>query len=382
MRVLFLVRSLQLGGAELQLLLLARGLRDRGHTVTIASFYPGGPVWELATGDGIECRSLGKRSRWDFLRPVLRLRRMARAFQPDVLYSLLQGANVFAALARPLLGGVPLVWGVRASNMVFDFYGRSARLGLAAERATWRAANLIICNSEAGAAFYASHGVAADRLRVIRNGIDTEAFRPDAPAGDALRRDLQVPGGTPVVGIVGRLDPVKGHATLFSACVRLRSRGIEPQVWCVGDGPDPVRQQLMARAAELGLQDTVRWLGVRRDLRAVYNALDVLACVSLSEGFPNVVAEAAACGTPCVVSDVGDAALIVEQARFVVPPAAPERLADAIAGALRTETRQSDAWRERITRRFGRDAAVRATEQALLATLAPRRAESAGAASP
>lgn len=382
MRVLFLVRSLQLGGAELQLLMLARGLRDRGHTVTIVTFYPGGPVWESATRDGIECRSLGKRSRWDLLRPLLRLRRLAAAFAPDVLYSMLQGANVLAALARPLLGGARLVWGVRASNMVFDFYGSSARLALAAERVTWRAADLIICNSEAGASFYRSHGVAADRLRVIRNGIDTDAFRLDEEAGDTLRWELQVPDGTPVLGIVGRLDPVKDHATLLAACAQLRSRGLEPQIWCVGDGPDEVRQQLKSRAAGFGLQSAVRWLGVRRDLRAVYNALDLLACVSLSEGFPNVVAEAAACGTPCVVTDVGDSAVIVEETRFVVPPAAPERLAEAILSALRTERRQSSAWRERITRRFSRDAFVRATERALQETLRTTGHDGTGAVPP
>jgi glycosyltransferase involved in cell wall biosynthesis len=374
LRILFLVRSLELGGAELQLLTLAKGCRDSGHEVMIVAFYPGGSLVASAGSAGVTCADLGKTGRWDLARPLRRLRRLVAGFDPQVIYSFMQSANLLAALARPLLPPHVLIWGVRATNMQLPFYGWIARAGLLAERLLWRCADAVICNSTAGAALYRGVGVESARLRVIPNAIDVELFRPQPVAGLERRRERGVPDNAALIGVVGRIDPVKGHASVIEAVGLLRSLGVDAYLWFVGSGSPALERALRQQALELGV-GRIDWLGVRSDMPVVYSALDLLVSASLSEGFPNVVAEAAACGTPCVVTDVGDSATIVQDPRRVVPPAEPPALAQAMHVALRDETRGSEIWRGRITERYSRDAILRATLSALdevLRTSAPR----------
>ena len=374
MRILFLVRSLELGGAELQLLTLARGCRDNGHEVMVVAFYPGGSLVAAAVRAGVTCADLGKTGRWDLVQPLRRLRRVVAGFAPQVIYSFMQSANLLAALARPVLPPHVLVWGVRATNMQLPFYGWIARVGLLAERLLWRCADVVICNSTAGAAFYRSVGVEAARLRVIPNAIDIALFRPQPVAGLERRRERGVPDNAALIGVVGRIDPVKGHASVIEAAGVLRSQGPDPYLWFVGSGSPVLEQALREQALGCGV-GRIDWLGLRSDMPVVYSALDLLVSASLSEGFPNVVAEAAACGTPCVVTDVGDSAAIVQDPRRVVPPSDPAALARAMHAALRDETRGSEVWRSRITERYSRDAILRATLSALdeaLRTAAPQ----------
>jgi glycosyltransferase involved in cell wall biosynthesis len=130
--------------------------------------------------------------------------------------------------------------------------------------------------------------------------------------------------------------------------------------------------KLKALAGRLGIADSVVWAGERSDMRAVYGSLDLLVSASrFSEGLPNVLGEALACGVPCVATDVGDAALVVDDPSCVVPP----RAVDALAGAV---LRRLDGDRSvpdldlvaSVTRRLGVEAMIDATEQALIDVVA------------
>jgi len=365
MRVLFLARSLGLGGAEGQLVALADGLRQLGHEVLIVTFYPGGPVWERASTLGLPLMSIDKRGRWDLWGAAGRFGRLVSAAAPDVVYSFLQGPNIFAALFRRQLGGRPLVWGVRASSMLFDFYGLSAKVALAAECRLAPAASAVVCNSRAGALFYAGRGVNRERLHVIENGIDTQRFYPDAEAAKQLRFEFAVPVGRRVIGLVGRLDPIKDHATALAACAELVARGWDIEIWVVGAREANADDPLSGVVRQSSLQERVRWLGVRHDMRDIYCALDVLLSTSLSEGFPNVIAEAASCGTPCVVSDVGDSARIVDDPKLVIPVRSPAAAADAVERVLSGEAGDPQSWHARIADRFDARKCIVATENLL-----------------
>jgi glycosyltransferase involved in cell wall biosynthesis len=140
----------------------------------------------------------------------------------------------------------------------------------------------------------------------------------------------------------------------------------------VGDGPAADRPGLEGLARRLGLGDRIVWAGFRRDLSAVYGALDVATLTSsYGEGFPNVVAEAMACGVPCVATDVGDAAFILGDLGRIVPPRNPRALADAWIAALAQEPapEMRSRRRRRIEENFNLDVMIDRTEQALLALL-------------
>jgi glycosyltransferase involved in cell wall biosynthesis len=137
-----------------------------------------------------------------------------------------------------------------------------------------------------------------------------------------------VPVGAPVVGIAARLDPMKGYEVFLRAAALACEAVPELRLVAAGDGPPAYAQALRSLAAELRLGERIVWLGQVANITAFYAAIDVATSSSLfGEGFSNAVAEAMACGVPCVVTDVGDAARVVGPAGTVVPANSPDALA-------------------------------------------------------
>lgn len=369
MKVFFLIRSLQYGGAQRQLVNLANGLAPRGHEPIVAVFYPEGEL--AAELDPPVARvSLDKRGRWDVVRFVGRLAAEVRRRRPDVVHGYLPVANLFALTPRLFGVEVPVVWGMRASDMELTRYGRVERgVYRLCERLSRRPDGIIV-NSEAGRDVLKSRGYPADAMAVIPNGIDTERFRPDEGGRAGVRAEWGVPEEALLFGLVGRIDPMKGHSTFLRAAAAVAETHPEMRGACVGQGEPGLASELRALAAELGLAERVIWSAPRRDVRALMNGLDVLVLASgFGEGFPNVVGEAMACGTPCVVTDVGDAASIVGETGLVVPPDDPAAMAAAWRKMLsRTRGERAELGRrarERVRERFGVDQLVESTERFL-----------------
>jgi glycosyltransferase involved in cell wall biosynthesis len=169
-----------------------------------------------------------------------------------------------------------------------------------------------------------------------------------------------------VIGMVGRLDPMKDHSNFLRAAALLSRDRIDLRFVCVGGGPRDYSDRLERLGIELGLEKRLIWEGTRSDISEVYNAFDLATSSSSGEGFPNVVAEAMACGIPCVVTDVGDSAAIVGMLGIVVPPADPERLARAWDMALRQiEPTTALQTRQRIIDEFSLVSLVSRSEQVL-----------------
>lgn len=187
MRVVLLIRSLDVGGAERQLVVLAQGLKGRGTDVRVLTFYPGGRLCGELEAAGVPVSHLRKRGRWDVVGFVWRLVRWLRRARPQVLYAFLPAANILAACVRFFLPGTRIIWGLRASNMEFDRYDGLSRVIARLEAKLSFLPDAIIVNSEAGRAHHLQRGYPADRMHVIENGIDTERFRFDAEGRRRLR---------------------------------------------------------------------------------------------------------------------------------------------------------------------------------------------------
>lgn len=361
MRILFLVRALGVGGAERQLVALARELHRTGHEIGVAVFYHGGAFEDELRSSGVAVHDLRKRGRWDLPGALFRLRRLVRRTRPDVLHAYLPEANILAAVARPLCPPLKVVWGIRTSMHDFTAYGWVSRAAHWVEARLSHMADLVIANSQAGAARAAERGIDPRVIACVPNGIDCSRFRRDQEGRSRVRAEWRVPEGVPLVGLVARLDPVKDHSRFLQAAARVAARRPDVRYVCVGEGLDVFARPLREQAARLGLYGLLTWAGPREDMPAVYSALDLNVLPSWSgEGFPNVVAEAMACGTPCVVTDVGDSALIVGDTGVVVPPRDPEALAAGILRALEAPAgpHGSPSTREIIERRYSLAALV------------------------
>lgn len=365
MRVLFVIRSLARGGAEQQLTTLARGLAARGHAVAIATFYDHNPLAAAVEGSDVEVHSLGKRGRWDVIGFFRRFLRFVRAFRPDVVHPYLSAQNVTVTLCKPLLGA-PIVWGVRSGAGDLSRYDRMTAWFYRHEGRFARFADAVIANSESGRRHAIAIGYPAEKITVIPNGIDSARFRPDAHLRAEMRAEWHVPESVTLVGVVARFDAMKDHDTFLraAAIVAAQARD-EVRFVLIGTGEQP---SLAALARELGIAERVRMVALGGDVVAMANALDVAVSSSyMFEGFSNAVAEAMACGTPAVVTDVGDSRLIVADDRFVVPPRQPELLAKAILRMLEALPEKRGTVRERIVTEFGVEKLVDRTERLLLA---------------
>lgn len=381
-KIAFLIRALDIGGAERQLVALAKGLdRDR-FAPSVVTFYPGGPLEPDLREADVPILCLEKRGPWESLALLRRLKAMLAELQPEILHAYMPAQNMVAALARP--AGTKLVWGIRQSPMSafrqgFGL-GLRTQLSYLLEKRLIRRPDLIISNAQAGAAMMRDRGAPAARVLVIPNGIDCERFQPRPEGGRKFRRSLGIAPDHQVIGVLARLDPMKGHEVLLQAMARLTKQRRGLALVCVGGGLPSQAEALRARAHELGLDGRVYWAGSRNDIPELLSAFDLHSSASLyGEGFSNAIGESMAAGVPQVVTDVGDSAAIVGGTGRVVPKGDPDALATAWEALLdlTPDARQalgSDS-RRRIVEHFSLDAMVERSQQAYDGLLTPSEEE-------
>ncbi len=369
MRILIFLPQLACGGAERQFLQIADGLAQRDHEVLFVTVRPDGELADELPGT-VAHLSLFEPSRGrlaaahQLVSAPRRLARLVAARRPDVVYSALYHANMHAH--RGLGREVPLVWGFRSAHQDLN-----AIRALAFRYNRRHSADVphAVFNSHAGERFHLDAGLRCGANHVVVNGIDVDRFHPDDARRAALRSELGFASEDVVVGHVGRLHPLKGHDAFLVAAARLAPRAPQTRFLVVGSGDPDYERRLQERARALGLAERMTFTGLRRDVEAVFNGLDVFVSSSFGEGFSNVVSEALASGTPTVATDVGDSARIVGDPACVVPAGAPEALAEALLPWIELEPgerrrRGLDA-AERIRRNWSLAACTLATETIL-----------------
>ena len=369
-RLCFLIRMLDCGGAERQLTELVRGLDKSRFEVTVLTFYRGGMFWSaVEQTPGVELVCLGKAGRWDVARFVARLVGFLRRLHPDIVHGYLGIANELAWLGGRA-AGARVVWGLRASDMDLGRYDWSFRASMQVSARLSRRVDLVIANSHAGAAHHLRRGFCRRNMTVVPNGIDTDRFRPLPEARQRLRQRWGVQDSEFLVGHVGRRDPMKDHDNFFEAMLGLADRHPHVRIACVGDRAARAGEHLAGSRAARALGARLRWEPARADVERVLPALDALVLSSAyGEGFPNIVGEAMAAEVPCIVTDVGDAARLLDDSERTVPPRDPARLTDACERLLdrpaEKRSRLAENDRRRIEKHFTTAHLVRRTTDLL-----------------
>jgi glycosyltransferase involved in cell wall biosynthesis len=348
-RVLHVDTAVTWRGGQNQVLLTARGMVGRGIAAPVACRRTGA----LATrGEAAGAAILPLPFRGDLWPPaIFALARVLRRERPDAV--LLHDPHAVSAglVAARLVGPVPLV----AVRRV-DFPLRGAF-----SRTKYRACDRVIVVSRAIGSVVERAGVAAERLRLVYEGVPDRA--PAAGGREALA-DLGIPPGVPVVGNVAALTGHKDHATLVEAIALLRARIPEARLLVAGEGE--LRPALEARVRDRGLGDRVVFAGFRRDLDRLLPAFSVFCLSSRLEGLGTSLLDAMAFGLPVVATAAGGIPEAVEDGVTgrVTPPGDPAALAEALADVLGDEARRQAlgaAGRRRFLERFTADHMVAQT---------------------
>jgi glycosyltransferase involved in cell wall biosynthesis len=351
LRVLFLSTSMGMGGADQQLLSAARELRSRGHEILIVSLTPLGPMGVEARSLGIPTESLEMRRGIPDPRGLLRLVRMVRAWRPDVVHSHMVHANLMARALRVTLPVQVLVSTIHSPN-------EGGPLLMAAYRLTNALVDHMTIVSEAAFdRFVEGRIIPRELLTVVPNGVDSVAFQSVAAgARESLRTGLDLKRRF-VWLAVGRFEAAKDYATMLRGFAKVREQDPGTVLLLVGRGS--LQEETEATTRALGLDDTVKFLGVRRDVPELMSAADGYVMSSAWEGLPMVLLEAAAAGLPIVTTAVGGSREIVydEESGFLVPARDPDALAVAMLRLMRLSDAQrremGERGREHVQDRYG-----------------------------
>lgn len=301
------------------------------------------------------------------LASLLAIVRLIRRFSPSVVHTHTSKAGALGRLAAWLCN-VPVVVHTPHGHIFYGYYGRVlSACFVTVERWLGRMTDALIALTEAGRLEYVERRIApVERLRAIYSGIDLTAYQRHPPSPAMARKALGLPARGPIIGVLGRLVPIKGHGYLVEALPMILKKFPSAMLLFVGEGPE--RGPLAARAVSLGVSHHIRMVGSQFDLPGYVAACDVIAQPSLNEGMGRTVLEALVMGKPVIASRVGGLPELIEHGGngLLVPPASPSALAHAACSLLWDHARlrrMSHAARHSVGRQFSTEAMVAAIDR-------------------
>ncbi|PON18640.1 hypothetical protein C2W62_06950 [Candidatus Entotheonella serta] len=270
---------------------------------------------------------------WTRWRDIRQLCRILRRFQSDIIH---------CHLFRATLVGAPVAWAMRVPVILETYHGREAwrqdgfiKGRFIIDRLVSCCVSHIIAVSRATACFLIEHKrIPAKKITVIPNGRDLQSFQPGCRASSAIRKRFHIPASAPVLGVIGRLEAQKGHQYLLQALPQICAAFPDTRLLLVGEGS--LYGALQGQAKDLGLHDHVIFAQFQRDIPAFLEAMDIVVLPSLHEGLPLTAIEASAMAKPVVATEVDGIPEVVRDGTtgVLVPPAAPEALAQAVLTLL------------------------------------------------
>lgn len=351
--IIFIARSLAVGGAERQLILTSRTLAERGHDVTLIVL---SKKLDLARGvdlSHVNFICIEKKSRWDFGSWMPTVIKHLKAAPKAVVFGWQPSEALMTFFISCVFSPHPWVWSVRASNINLSEYDWLTAVVYRLHR--WlvrrRKTDCVVFNSYAGAAAY---GIAEDKKRchVIWNAVDGTVFQPSQALREAGRTQLSMAPSVPLIGIFGRLVPFKDHSTFLRAMRRIHLQRPDIRFVMVGGGSADYEGLLQRKISELELDGVVRMTGESQAMPALYNAVDVVVSTSKDgEGVQNTIMEAMSCGRPVVATSAGDVSRYLSELDRIVAPGDDAAVADAALSMLITDTAQMRTARSQYAQR-------------------------------
>ncbi len=368
-RILHLLNTLEMGGAEQVVLNLAQHIDREMFQMQVCGLGGEGPLAEEFRRLGVRVHAMHRRPGID-LRLALHLARLLRRERIGVVHTHNAAPWLYGGVAAKLACLLPRSGRQAGARLIHtehsNLFPHQRRL-MAAERWLARVTDVIIADSEKVKRHLVERqGIPEADVRTVVNGVDVGRFVDGAAPAEA-RQALGLNGARPVIGTVGRLVPVKDHRTLLEAFRRVVDAHPASSLVMVGDGP--LRGELVHLAGTLGIGERVRFLGERQDIPALLRAFDLFVLSSISEGMPLTVLEAMAAGLPVVATRVGGVseAVVDQHTGWLVSPRNPHEMAEAMLALLADPPRRVALGAEaqqRVRERFDLHRMVDAYESA------------------
>lgn len=347
MKIIHVITGLNNGGAEAVLYRLCT--HDKNNTHIVISLMDEGKYGVMLRDAGIEVHCINMPQGRFTLAGLAKLFRLFRNLKPNIVQTWMYHADLIGGVVAKLAGVKRVFWNIRHTTLEPRKSKRTtiiiAKLCAAISRFVPTG---IVCCANKAKEVHSSLGYIRNKMTVIGNGYDLTLYAPQDVADNKIRDELHINDITPLLGMVGRFDPQKDHLGLLLSLSMVKKSGVNFKFCLIGRDLNQHNSLLVSKISELDLNDNMVLLDQRSDIHAVMNSLDIhVLSSSFGEGFPNVVAEAMACSTPCITTDVGDAALIVGDTGWIVPPEEPKLLAEAIILALDEKNNISEHWNMR-----------------------------------
>jgi glycosyltransferase involved in cell wall biosynthesis len=345
MRVLHIIVGLNDGGAEATLYRLILENRDNEHCVISLMDY--GKYGKLLAEASCPVYTIGMSRGIPRLINLIKIYRIIKIFEPNVIQSWMYHSDLISTIFGIFMR-IPFVWGIH-NTVLLDKSSkrRTILISKICAMLSKLSLNKIITCAKAARQAHIDTGYNRHQFIVIPNGYDIDYFKPEEALRSNYRNELRIDEGSFVIGMVARYDPYKDHRNLLDALCLVKAVGMEFSVLLVGTGIDDNNFDLVSDIASRNLSGVIRLLGSRSDINGIMNAIDLHVLSSSAEAFPNVLAESMATCTPCVTTDVGDAADIVGLTGWVVPPRDCNALAFSIIDAINEYNNFPLAWRLR-----------------------------------
>lgn len=333
MKIVHITTGLNNGGAEGVLYRLVTHDQDNEHIVI--SMMDAGKYGPMLLDKGVKLYCLNMDQGKFSPKAIIKLYKILKKTKPNVVQTWMYHADLIGGLTAKVAGVKNIFWNLRHTSFDSDHTKAStikiARLNAKLSKIIPK--KIISC-AQAAVKIHTDLGYDEEKIVVISNGYDLSTFKIDDDSRNLIRDELSI-GKNPVIGMVGRYDPQKNHKGLIEALAIVKKNGYIFDLILVGRDLNERNKTLLSQIRKSGLYDQTHLLDQRNDISSIMNALDLhVLSSSYGEGFPNVIAEAMACGAPCIATDVGDSKKIIDSFGVVIPPNNVPALSNAIISFL------------------------------------------------
>lgn len=366
-KILHIITSLGVGGAEKQLSQLVIGSDNNHYQHSVVTLTNNIVYKNELDQKNIKIYALNFRSKWKVIIEFFKLMKIIRKEKPNVIQTWLYHADLIGFLAGKLCGIKTILWNVRCSDMNFKKYSNYTKYVLKLCSLLSNFPNRVVVNSKMGLEEHQRQGYKTKKWELIPNGINTNVYKYSVDAKKSVRNLLKISDDAVLIGMIGRFDPMKDHATFLKSAETIAEKYSNVYFLLAGKDVTEENKFLTSALTKTNLKNKFYFLGLRSDIPYLLSSLDVLVLPSaFGEGFPNIVGEAMACEIPCVVTDVGDSANLVQNFGKVIPPMNVQSLTKALTEMINLSAEErrkiGKMAREHIVKHYAHEATIQRYE--------------------